>query len=106
MNNELIELEIARVRTLVSKIRDADIIEIANTDNEFGVYSPDGFKLSFVLSGNLFERYIINMNDLSEAKIVNNTILVKAYKDNEDEPQMIRIELYIKTRLEINHLAI
>lgn len=104
--NELNELEAAQIKILLSKIRDADIIEIDNTDNEFGVYSPDNFKLSFILSGKRFyERYIININDLADAKIVNNRILVKAYNDYEIEPKTIKIELYTKIRQEINHLA-
>ena len=107
MNNELIELEISRVRTLVSKIRDAHCIDLHGRDGEFEVYSPDGFKLSFVLdskdSGG--KRYIVNINDLSDAKIVYNAIIVKAYDDNLDENVTVRIKLFSKIPVEINHLS-
>ena len=107
MNNELIELEISRVRTLVSKIRDAHCIDLYGSDEEFEIYSPDGFKLTFVIDSKDFgaERYIVNINDLSDAKIVKNAIIVKAYDDNLDENVTVRIKLFNKIPVEINHLS-
>jgi len=101
------ELEVSRVRTLVNKIRDSHCIELNVCDDEYEAHSPDGFKLSVIISAknNTAEKYLININDLSYAKIVNNVIIIRAYDDTLDENVTLRIKLFIKTPIEINHLA-
>jgi hypothetical protein len=99
----------ARVQMLLSKIQDANEIELNGNGIGYSVCSRNNFKESFLIEEDAddgcYHSCLIKIKDLAEADIIKDIIYVKAFDIGRNKQTYISITLYKIHQMELGNLS-